>query len=163
MKTIKAYAAKSAGAALEPFEYTPAELGPEQVEIAVDYCGICHSDLSVIHNNWGNAQYPLVPGHEVAGRIVAAGDQVKKVKVGDRVGLGWFAGSCMSCMDCLRGDHNMCAQGEDTIIGRPGGFAERGVPTGPGRCRFPMAWTPPKPARSSAAASRFSIPSSNSA
>ncbi|MGA1374917.1 MAG: alcohol dehydrogenase catalytic domain-containing protein, partial [Flavobacteriales bacterium] len=97
MSTIKAYAAKSAGAALEPFEYTPAPLGDEQVEIAVDYCGICHSDLSVIHNNWGNAQYPLVPGHEVSGRIVAAGDKVKKVKVGDRVGLGWFAGSCMCC------------------------------------------------------------------
>ena len=125
MSRIKAYAAKSAGAALEPFEYTPAALGDEQVEIAVDYCGICHSDLSVIHNSWGNAQYPLVPGHEVSGRIVAAGDKVKKVKVGDRVGLGWFAGSCTCCTACLRGDHNLCASGEETIIGRAGGFAER--------------------------------------
>ena len=73
MSRIKAYAAKSAGAALEPFEYTPAALGDEQVEIAVDYCGICHSDLSVIRNSWGNAQFPLVPGHDVSGRIVAAG------------------------------------------------------------------------------------------
>ena len=137
MSTIKAYAALSAGAALEPFEYTPAELGDEQVEIAVDYCGICHSDLSVIHNNWGNAKFPLVPGHEVAGRIVAAGDKVKKVKVGDRVGLGWFSGSCMSCPDCLRGDQNLCAQGEDTIIGRPGGFAER--------VRAHWAWAVPIP------------------
>lgn len=137
MSTIKAYAAKSAGAALEPFEYTPAALGDEQVEIAVDYCGICHSDLSVIHNNWGNAQYPLVPGHEVSGRIVAAGNKVKKVKVGDRVGLGWFAGSCMCCTDCLRGNHNLCANGEDTIIGRPGGFAER--------VRAHWAWAVPIP------------------
>ena len=73
METIKAYAAKSKGAALEPFEYTPAPLGDEQVEIAVDYCGICHSDLSVLNNEWGNAVYPLVPGHEVSGLVVAAG------------------------------------------------------------------------------------------
>ena len=125
MGTIKAYAAKSKGAALEPFEYNPGPLGDEQVEIAVDYCGICHSDLSVLHNHWGNAQYPLVPGHEVSGRVVAAGDNVKKVKVGDRVGLGWFSGSCMACPDCLRGDHNFCVNGEDAIIGRHGGFADR--------------------------------------
>ncbi len=125
MENIKAYAAKSKGAALEPFEYNPGPLGAEQVEIAVDYCGICHSDLSVLHNHWGNAQYPLVPGHEVSGRIVAAGDNVKNVKVGDRVGLGWFSGSCMACPDCLRGDHNFCVNGEDSIIGRHGGFADR--------------------------------------
>lgn len=125
METIKAYAARSRGAALEPFEYNPGPLGDEQVEIAVDYCGICHSDLSVLRNEWGNAKYPLVPGHEAAGRVVAAGDRVRNVKVGDRVGLGWFAGSCMSCPDCLRGDHNLCPGGEDTIIGRHGGFADR--------------------------------------
>jgi uncharacterized zinc-type alcohol dehydrogenase-like protein len=137
MSKIKAYAATSPGAALEAFEFDPGPLGDEQVEIAVDYCGICHSDLSVIHNNWGNARFPLVPGHEVSGRIVAAGDKVKKVKVGDRVGLGWFSGSCMSCPDCLRGDQNLCPNGEDTIIGRPGGFAER--------VRAHWAWAVPLP------------------
>ena len=137
MSKIKAYAATSPGAALEPFEFDPGPLGDEQVEIAVDYCGICHSDLSVIHNNWGNARFPLVPGHEVSGRIVAVGDKVKKVKVGDRVGLGWFSGSCMSCPDCLRGDQNLCPNGEDTIIGRPGGFAER--------VRAHWAWAVPLP------------------
>ena len=137
MSKIKAYAATSPGAPLEPFEFDPGPLGDEQVEIAVDYCGICHSDLSVIHNNWGNARFPLVPGHEVSGRIVAAGDKVKKVKVGDRVGLGWFSGSCMSCPDCLRGDQNLCPNGEDTIIGRPGGFAER--------VRAHWAWAVPLP------------------
>jgi len=137
MSKIKAYAATSPGAALEPFEFDPGPLGDEQVEIAVDYCGICHSDLSVIHNNWGNARFPLVPGHEVSGRIVAAGDKVKNVKVGDRVGLGWFSGSCMSCPDCLRGDQNLCPNGEDTIIGRPGGFAER--------VRAHWAWAVPLP------------------
>jgi len=137
MSKIKAYAATSPGAPLEPFEFDPGPLGDEQVEIAVDYCGICHSDLSVIHNNWGNARFPLVPGHEVSGRIVAAGDKVKKVKVGDRVGLGWFSGSCMSCPDCLRGDQNLCPNGEDTIIGRPGGFADR--------VRAHWAWAVPLP------------------
>ena len=137
MSKIKAYAATSPGATLEPFEFDPGPLGDEQVEIAVDYCGICHSDLSVIHNNWGNARFPLVPGHEVSGRIVAVGDKVKKVKVGDRVGLGWFSGSCMSCPDCLRGDQNLCPNGEDTIIGRPGGFAER--------VRAHWAWAVPLP------------------
>ena len=137
METIKAYAAKSKGAALEPFEYNPGPLGDEQVEIAVDYCGICHSDLSALNNDWGNAVYPLVPGHEVSGRIVATGDQVKKVKVGDRVGLGWFAQSCMCCEDCLRGDQNLCAFNKDTIIGRHGGFAER--------VRSHWAWAIPIP------------------
>ena len=137
MSKIRAYAATAAGAALEPFEFDPGPLGDEQVEIAVDYCGICHSDLSVIHNSWGNAQFPLVPGHEISGRIVATGDKVKKVKAGDRVGLGWFSGSCMSCPDCLRGDQNLCPNGEDTIIGRPGGFADR--------VRAPWAWAVPIP------------------
>ena len=137
MDTIKAYAAKSKGAALEPFEYKSGPLGDEQVEIAVDYCGICHSDLSALHNDWGNAVYPLVPGHEVSGRIVATGDQVKKVKVADRVGLGWFAQSCMCCEDCLRGDHNLCEHNQDTIIGRHGGFADR--------VRAHWAWAVPIP------------------
>ena len=137
MSKIKAYAAKSAGAPLEPFEFTADPLGDEQVEIAVDYCGICHSDLSVLHNHWGNAKYPLVPGHEVSGRVVATGSKAKKVKVGDRVGLGWFSGSCMSCHACLHGDHNLCSSGEDTIIGRHGGFAER--------VRAHWAWAVPVP------------------
>lgn len=125
MDTIKAYAALSAGAPLEIFEYQAKPLGEEEVDIAVDYCGICHSDLSVIHNNWGNAHFPLVPGHEISGRVVAAGPRVPNLKVGDRVGLGWFSRSCMSCHECLSGNHNLCANNEDTIIGRPGGFAER--------------------------------------
>lgn len=137
MKAIKAYAATAKDAPLEPFEFTPGPLGDEEVEIAVDYCGICHSDLSVLGNNWGNTVYPLVPGHEVSGRIVAAGGNVKKVKVGDLVGLGWYAASCMSCPDCMRGDHNFCPGGKDTIIGRHGGFAER--------VRAHWAWAIPIP------------------
>ena len=74
MSIIKSYAAKEAGADLELFEYDAGELGQEDVEVQVDYCGICHSDLSMIDNEWGFSQYPLVAGHEVIGRVVALGD-----------------------------------------------------------------------------------------
>jgi len=125
MSKIKALAALDKGKALEPFEYEAGDLGPEQVEIAVEYCGICHSDLSMLDNEWGMSKYPLVAGHEVVGKVVAAGPQAKRVKVGDRVGLGWNSGSCHCCPQCLAGDQNMCVSGEGTIVGRPGGFAER--------------------------------------
>ena len=137
MPSIKAYAAKSAGAHLEPFEFTPKPLGDEEVDVAVDYCGICHSDLSMIHNNWGMAQFPIVPGHEISGRVVAAGPKAKNLKIGDRVGIGWSSGSCMSCPDCMSGDQNLCASNEGVIVGRHGGFADR--------VRAHWAWTVPIP------------------
>ena len=96
----------------------------EQVDIKVESCGICHSDLSMIDNEWSLSQYPLVPGHEVVGTVVAMGKQVKDLKVGQRVGLGWFSGSCMHCHNCLSGDHNFCSKAEQTIVGRHGGFAD---------------------------------------
>lgn len=125
MTTVHAYAANAANQKLQPFEYTLGPLGNEQVDIAVEYCGICHSDLSMINNDWGSSQFPLVPGHEIIGKIVAAGSDVKHVKVGDRVGLGWMAQSCMHCNSCVGGDHNLCSTVEQTIVGRHGGFADR--------------------------------------
>jgi len=123
--TFRAYAATAKGQPLVPFEFDPGPLGAEQVEIKVSYCGICHSDLSMLDNQWGLSNYPFVPGHEVAGTVAAVGNQVKRVKVGDRVGLGWFSGSCMACPQCVAGDHNLCATAEQTIVGRHGGFADR--------------------------------------
>lgn len=126
--TFKAFAATAQGQSLQPFEFDPGPLKDDQVEIAVSYCGICHSDLSMLDNEWGFTQYPFVPGHEIAGTVVAAGSHVKNVKVGDRVGLGWFSGSCMSCHQCLSGNHNLCVSPtgkEQTIVGRHGGFANR--------------------------------------
>lgn len=89
MSMIKSYAAKEAGGELEVYEYDPGELKPQDVEVQVDYCGICHSDLSMIDNEWGFSQYPLVAGHEVIGRVVALGSaaQDKGLQVGRMSGL----------------------------------------------------------------------------
>jgi len=123
MTTIKAYAATAPKSPLQPFEYEPGPLGDDQVDVAVSYCGICHSDLSMIENEWGMTAYPLVAGHEVIGAVTAVGDHVKNLKVGQTVGVGWYSGSCMSCQQCMSGDHNLCATAEATIIHRHGGFA----------------------------------------
>jgi uncharacterized zinc-type alcohol dehydrogenase-like protein len=122
---IRAYAAQKAEGRLEPFEYDPGELGPEHVEIDVLACGVCHSDLSMWQNHWQMSTYPLVPGHEVVGKVAAVGSSVRQVKVGDTVGLGWFSASCMTCAHCMAGDHNVCASNEQTIVARHGGFADK--------------------------------------
>lgn len=119
------WAAEKAGSALAAIEYNPGELRAEQVQVKVESCGICHSDLSMLDNEWGNSRFPLVPGHEVIGVVEAAGDQAKGLKVGDRVGLGWFSGSCLACQPCLSGKHNLCSNAEQMIVGRHGGFADR--------------------------------------
>jgi uncharacterized zinc-type alcohol dehydrogenase-like protein len=121
---VSAYAAHEPGGKLEAFDYDLGAIGSEEVDIKVAYCGVCHSDLSMIKNEWGMTQYPIVPGHEIVGEVVATGSSVKNVKVGDRVGLGWFSASCMSCDQCMDGSHHLCGQGEATIVGRHGGFAD---------------------------------------
>ena len=132
-QSIHAYAAVKQGGPLTPFEYDPGPLHPEQVEVAVEHCGVCHSDLSMLDNEWKRSVYPLVPGHEIVGTVIATGGQVKGLKTGDRVGIGWFSGSCMHCGQCIAGDHNLCAQTEGIIVGRHGGFADR--------VRAHWAWT----------------------
>jgi uncharacterized zinc-type alcohol dehydrogenase-like protein len=122
---IKAMAAQEAGAPLTEFQYDAGELANDQVEIDVKYCGICHSDLSMIDNEWGISQYPLVPGHEVAGVISQVGSNVSKLKVGQKVGLGWHSGYCNHCSQCDSGDHNLCAESQGTIISHHGGFADK--------------------------------------
>ncbi len=122
---IQAYAALQQGAALEPHSYDPGPLGAGEVEIDVEHCGICHSDLSMIDNEWNNAVYPLVPGHEVVGTIRETGSAVTGLGAGQRVGLGWHAGYCLHCGSCMAGDHNLCGDAAGTIVGRHGGFAEQ--------------------------------------
>ena len=122
---IKAYAAHAPGEELKPYLYDPGELNPHECEIEVHYSGICHSDLSMIDNAWGFTQYPIVPGHEVVGKIIKIGDHVKQLKVGQMVGLGWHAGYCNSCAMCASGDHNLCSNTQATIVGHHGGFADK--------------------------------------
>jgi alcohol/geraniol dehydrogenase (NADP+) len=124
MTTVYAFAVREKAGILSPFVYELGEIGPDQVDIRVESCGICHSDLSMIDNEWGLSTYPLVPGHEVVGTVQATGDRVTTLHVGQRVGLGWYSASCMHCRLCLSGDHNLCASAEATIIGRFGGFAD---------------------------------------
>src|SRR6266851_7088977 len=125
MTKFNAYAATTAHGSLQPFSFDPGELSSEEVEIKVTHCGVCHSDLSMLDNEWGMTQYPFVPGHEVTGTIVALGDAAKGLKIGQRVGLGWSSHSCLACHECLSGDHHLCFTPQWTIVGRHGGFADR--------------------------------------
>ena len=125
MNTNHGYAASGPKSALKPFTFDLGEIGPEEVEIKVSHCGLCHSDLSMLDNDWGMSKYPFVPGHEAVGTVVALGAQAKGLKLGQRVGIGWHSYSCLHCHECLSGAHNLCANWQGTIVGRYGGFAER--------------------------------------
>lgn len=122
---INAFAVFEPKGELRQFEYEPGPLKPDEVEIEVQYCGICHSDLSMIDNEWGMTQYPIVPGHEVIGKIANIGKKVKHLAIGQTVGLGWHAGYCNECASCLAGDHNLCTNAQATIVGHHGGFADK--------------------------------------
>jgi uncharacterized zinc-type alcohol dehydrogenase-like protein len=112
-------------------------LGAEDVEVAVEHCGLCHSDLSVLHDEWGVSQYPAILGHEVVGRVTAVGANAKRLKVGQRVGVGWSSGSCMHCRQCLSGSQHLCPEVQFTIVGHRGGFASH--------VRSHWAWAIPLP------------------
>jgi uncharacterized zinc-type alcohol dehydrogenase-like protein len=115
----------------------PGSLSPEDVEVAVEHCGLCHSDISVLNNEWGISQYPAILGHEVVGRITAVGAQAKGLQVGQRVGVGWNSGSCMHCRQCMSGNHHLCPEVQPTIVGHRGGFASH--------IRTHWAWAIPLP------------------
>jgi uncharacterized zinc-type alcohol dehydrogenase-like protein len=125
MTTFHGWAATSAKTALVPFSYEPAELGPNDVEIAVSHCGICHSDLHLVDNGWNISKYPFVPGHEVVGRVVAVGSAVTHLAPGQRVGVGWQRSACLTCELCLDRMDNLCAAQTATCVGHHGGFADR--------------------------------------
>jgi uncharacterized zinc-type alcohol dehydrogenase-like protein len=137
MSLFHAWAAQTAGGPLQPFDYDPGPLDAEDVEIQVEHCGICHSDLAMIDSEWGASTYPVVPGHEVVGRVVAAGPRVLGLQVGQRVGVGWHTRSCMHCRACISGEQHLCSKRQPTIVGRHGGFADR--------LRSHWAWALPIP------------------
>lgn len=123
--TINAYAILEQGGKLEKYSYDVGELAAQEVEIEVYYCGVCHSDVSMMENEWGMSEYPIVPGHEVIGKISAVGSAVESLEVGATVGLGWHAGYCGHCHSCQSGDQNLCFDAKGTIVGRHGGFADK--------------------------------------
>jgi uncharacterized zinc-type alcohol dehydrogenase-like protein len=125
MTQIQGLAAHAAGAELLAFKYDPGKLGLNEVEIAITHCGICHSDLHLIANDWGISQYPFIPGHEIIGRVTAVGAEVRSLEMGQRVGLGWQSNSCGVCEWCTRGMENLCPASEGTCVHRHGGYADR--------------------------------------
>jgi uncharacterized zinc-type alcohol dehydrogenase-like protein len=134
------YKAWVAKAPKQPLVLEDVDLGPlgsEDVEVAVEHCGLCHSDLSVLNNDWGISQYPSILGHEVTGRVTAVGPNAKGLQVGQRVGVGWYSGSCMHCRQCMSGSHHLCPQAQPTIVGHRGGFASH--------VRAHWAWVIPLP------------------
>jgi uncharacterized zinc-type alcohol dehydrogenase-like protein len=138
MANFHSWAAKGPKQKLIPYEFDPGPIGVEEVEVSVEHSGLCHSDLSLLDNDWGISIYPFIPGHEVIGRVVAVGEQAKGVAVGDHVGIGWTAASCMHCYLCLSGQQHLCRSAQPTIVGHAGGFANR--------VRAHWAWTIPLPA-----------------
>jgi alcohol/geraniol dehydrogenase (NADP+) len=124
MTTISAFAALAAKEQLTPFTYEPAALGPNDVEIEISHCGICHSDIHLIDNDWASSSYPLVPGHEIVGTVAAVGNACA-LEPGQRVGVGWQRSACLQCELCRAGHENLCATQQATCVGNHGGFADR--------------------------------------
>ena len=123
---IRAFAAMNAGEALVPYQFDAGELQAHQVEVKVEYCGLCHSDVSIIQNDWKSSVYPAIPGHEIIGTITQLGSEAKGLKLGQRVGIGWTAESCQHCEPCISGQQVQCTGGKTaTIVGHAGGFADK--------------------------------------
>lgn len=122
----KAYAAYSATEDLKPYEFKRRSLNENDVHIDIEYCGVCHSDLHTVRSEWGKTQYPIVPGHEIVGRIKAVGSAVTRHKVGDLVGVGCMVDSCQKCSSCNEGLEQYCETG---FVGTYGGRGADGQMT----------------------------------
>jgi len=103
MISVKGYAAQSAVSPLAPFDFSRREPRPKDVLIDILYCGICHSDLHLVRNEWGRSIYPMVPGHEIVGRVIKAGKKAKRFNAGDLAAVGCFVDSCRKCSNCKDG------------------------------------------------------------
>lgn len=134
MTTFTAYCACEARAQLVPKLFERRALRADDVAIEIAYCGVCHSDLHQVHNDWKNTVYPCVPGHEIVGHVTAVGPEVTRHKAGDRVAVGCFVDSCGQCEPCLQGQEQHCAggvtatyNGKDRVSGENtlGGYADK--------------------------------------
>lgn len=111
MTTVKSYAAQSAEKPLAPFQLDRREPGADDVEIKILYCGVCHSDIHTARNEWGGTMYPVVPGHEIVGKVTRVGQNVNRFKIGDTVGVGCFVDSCGHCQNCEEHHEQYCENG----------------------------------------------------
>jgi uncharacterized zinc-type alcohol dehydrogenase-like protein len=112
MIPAKGYAAHSKTSNLEPWDFTRRNVGPHDVRFDILYCGVCHSDLHQIRDDWGNAVFPMVPGHEIVGRVTEVGAEVRKFRVGDLAGTGCLVDSCRRCANCSDGLEQYCLNGQ---------------------------------------------------
>jgi uncharacterized zinc-type alcohol dehydrogenase-like protein len=126
MIPVKGYAAPKAKIPLEPFKFDRREVGPHDVQIEIQYCGVCHSDIHQVRDEWGGSIFPMVPGHEIVGKITKIGGQVTKFKVGETAGVGCFVDSCRHCPSCLAGLEQYCEVG---MTGTYNGRDKEGQPT----------------------------------
>ncbi len=130
MTTVKAYAAESATSGLRAGTIERREPGAHDVEIAIEFCGLCHSDVHTIRSEWGPAKYPLVPGHEIVGLVSRVGGSVEGFAVGERVGVGCMVDSCRECDSCLEGFEQYCEAGNigtyNVLDRRNGGVVTQG-------------------------------------
>lgn len=133
MKNVNAYAAQTSDADLEPFKIERRKILDNDVKIQIDYCGVCHSDIHQVRNDWGNSMYPVVPGHEIIGHVIEVGKKVTKFKKGDLVGVGCLVDSCQECESCKEDLEQYCENGmvptyngEDKHLGGHtfGGYSE---------------------------------------
>jgi len=111
MPTVKAYAAQTKTSPIAPFEIRRREVGPHDVLIDIAYCGICHSDIHQVRDEWGGSTFPMVPGHEIVGRVSRVGREVSRFRTGDLAGVGCFVDSCRTCPTCRRGLEQFCEKG----------------------------------------------------
>ncbi|NYF80005.1 NAD(P)-dependent alcohol dehydrogenase [Granulicella arctica] len=124
MNEIHGLAVHAAGAQLLSYKYDAGEVQANEVEVRISHCGVCHSDVHLIDNDWGLSKYPFIPGHEIVGTVTAVGSGVTDRTVGERVGIGWQADSCGICEWCRQGDEHLCAKSQPTCVGRNGGYAD---------------------------------------
>jgi uncharacterized zinc-type alcohol dehydrogenase-like protein len=119
MPSSHGYAANDAQSPLAPFSFTRREPGPTEIAIEILYCGVCHSDLHMARNEWGQSVYPMVPGHEIVGRVIAAGNSVTKFQVGGIAAVGVIVDSCRQCAPCHAGEEHFCDQGPTLTYAAP--------------------------------------------
>src|SRR5258705_11265801 len=98
----KAYAAKNAKDSLAPFKFKRRDVRPNDVQVEILYCGVCHSDIHQVRDEWGDSIYPMVPGHEIVGRVIQIGSEVRKFRIGDIAGVGVMIDSCRTCKNCVQ-------------------------------------------------------------